>query len=53
MILSFCFRIFFVIDWDNHKGPYKLFCDDKSTLNIAYNPIQHHWTSYRNRLSLH
>ncbi|RVW31850.1 Copia protein [Vitis vinifera] len=31
------------IKWD---GPIKLYCDNKSTINIAHNPIQHDWTKH-------
>ena len=31
------------IKWD---GPMKLYCDNKSTINIAHNPIQHDRTKH-------
>ncbi|GAV56481.1 hypothetical protein CFOL_v3_00023, partial [Cephalotus follicularis] len=31
------------IKWE---GPMKLYCDNKSAINIAHNPVQHDWTKY-------
>ena len=33
--------------------PMKLYCDNKSTINIAHNPVQHDRTKHRDRQALH